>query len=885
MAKMNDATPWLLPITISASGTRSNTFQTSGTWVDRDIQVSITTPAGSYDAYGGQLSITSTNLGITPTVTLSDANNKNISNYTVGARDTTYGYYVQINGSSSTGSKVITATRAAVTKSAAAGWINQNSGTQAIASANATATVSVNAGSGSTYVNIKAAGGGTLSGGGSWNLSHTLNYTDSTVDSATISLTDQTSGYRKIILNGDSLSKTVTRAAITAGYQPTTNAATQTVTISCPADNIYIKEGASTLAGGSLSKGDPSGGTLSLGTPTGGGLSSAAVSGGGLDNSAISTLTVQRANNDSSSIGGKNIYSVLSNSQTSEPTSGYFIAVTANASGSAVRADLSSVVTRAAYSRAVNLAAFSQTVTRAAVTDTQTAGYMDAGMQSLSSADTTVTLAASSKTVSLDQAQITVSYAGATKSLSKSQTVYIPITAATFANTATSGTTYEDISSTGPILISNDYLYINAGYTPARKISLARLVPDLEGLVQGDAAQMRAGYSLYDKDGKVITGTMQDSICTVAGGALSKGDATGGGLTTGTASGGALSGGGLTKGAGSVSYDKFTADGSNAGTNVTTNSTNTYTETEPTSGYYVGITITGSGTVNRAAVKLSKFSQKVNRAAFSQTVTRAAITDQHTAGYIPAKAATTVIDSANSTVELAAGSITVELASATIAASSLASNTATKHVYIPLKTANYSVSCSKTNPSVAYTKSTNMKSASTGTYYFTYGGTITSGTHKATATISAAGYVPTGNKSTTAEAIGVTESGNGTVYIPTSSVSAVGSVTTNPLVVAATNPVNLVTSMATTAYNVGLATMTNNAGTVAVKHNASEGYTGTLTNIADSNVSVSADVTLGGSQYISGVTIQSGDTGNFTVNDGTYTWTWKKDANDNVWVV
>jgi len=196
---------------------------------------------------------------------------------------------------------------------------------------------------------------------------------------------------------------------------------------------------------------------------------------------------------------------------------------------------------------------------------------------------------------------------------------------------------------------------------------------------------------------------------------------------------------------------------------------------------------------------------------------------------------------------LAADDITVELASATIAADSLASNTATKHVYIPLKTADYSVSCSKTNPSVAYTKSTNMKSASAGTYYFTYGGTVTSGTHKATATISVAGYVPTGSKNTTAEAISVTTSGDGTVYIPTASVSATGSVTTNPLVVAATNPVNLVTSMATTAYNVGLATTTNNAGTVAVKHNASEGYTGTLTNVADSNVSVSADVTLGGS--------------------------------------
>lgn len=656
MAKMNDATPWLLPITISASGTRANTFQTSGTWVDRDIQVSITTPAGSYDAYGGQLSITSTNLGITPTVTLSDANNKNISNYTVGARDTTYGYYVQINGSSSTGSKVITATRAAVTKSAAAGWVNQNSGTQAIASANATATVSVNKGSSSTYVNIKAA---------------------------------------------------------------------------------------------------------------------------------------------------------------------------------------------------------------------------------------------------------------------------------TLANAGTRGTTYTDISSTGPILISNDYLYINAGYISATKISLARLVPDLEGLAQGGAAQMRAGYSLYDKDGKVITGTMQDSTCTVAGGALSitanssigpgalsltngndsnmsniiigaqntstypyyfkvhgatEGNSTiitaertaitaahtegyqaQQAATTKIASANAFSTVSITVGSNdtyislkgaTVTYTRDDATTTNySGTptvSVTLSAQTTtgvaITDTKPSSGYY--LTIGGSS---------STLSGSTN-------VKIGAVYDTREAGYLPKRSKTQIYSSANygATISIGAG---------------------TKTRYITIPTANYSVSCSKTNPSVAYTKSTTMKSATSGSYYFDYGGSVTDGTHKATATISAAGYVPTGSKSTTDEAIGVTTSGAGRVYIQTASVSATGSVTTQPSVVAATTPINLVTAMFSTAYNLGLATTSNTAGTVAVKHNASEGYTGTLTNVADSNVSVETIVTLGGSQYISGVVIQSGDTGNFTVNDGTYTWTWKKDANGNVWVV
>lgn len=88
-----------------------------------------------------------------------------------------------------------------------------------------------------------------------------------------------------------------------------------------------------------------------------------------------------------------------------------------------------------------------------------------------------------------------------------SAVTYIPLTQATFANAATSGTTYTDISSTGPILISGDYLYINAGYTPAQKISLARLVPD--GASDNLSANfILNGYSAYNDDGVLITGNI-----------------------------------------------------------------------------------------------------------------------------------------------------------------------------------------------------------------------------------------------------------------------------------------------------------------------------------------------------------------------------------------
>lgn len=89
-----------------------------------------------------------------------------------------------------------------------------------------------------------------------------------------------------------------------------------------------------------------------------------------------------------------------------------------------------------------------------------------------------------------------------------SAVTYVPVTQTTFANAGTSGTTYTDISSTGPVLVSGDYLYINAGYTPDVKISLARLVPDASG-DNAPASYILNGYTAYDNDGTLIIGTMQ----------------------------------------------------------------------------------------------------------------------------------------------------------------------------------------------------------------------------------------------------------------------------------------------------------------------------------------------------------------------------------------
>lgn len=60
------------------------------------------------------------------------------------------------------------------------------------------------------------------------------------------------------------------------------------------------------------------------------------------------------------------------------------------------------------------------------------------------------------------------------------------------------------------IVPSGGYLTISAGYIPATKISLATLVPDGTGDKPAANAHMLAGYKAYDKDGKLLTGTIAE---------------------------------------------------------------------------------------------------------------------------------------------------------------------------------------------------------------------------------------------------------------------------------------------------------------------------------------------------------------------------------------
>lgn len=82
------------------------------------------------------------------------------------------------------------------------------------------------------------------------------------------------------------------------------------------------------------------------------------------------------------------------------------------------------------------------------------------------------------------------------------------LAAASFANSATSGTSYVDISETAasPILVSGKGLYINKGYVDNLYISLAKLTPDEASGASAIKAGMLNSVSAYDSDGNLITG-------------------------------------------------------------------------------------------------------------------------------------------------------------------------------------------------------------------------------------------------------------------------------------------------------------------------------------------------------------------------------------------
>lgn len=82
---------------------------------------------------------------------------------------------------------------------------------------------------------------------------------------------------------------------------------------------------------------------------------------------------------------------------------------------------------------------------------------------------------------------------------------------ATLLNALPTGKTeddYTDNSDNAPVLVSGGYLYINGGYIPTQKISLAKLVPDNASGASSIKAGMLSTVSAYDNDGNLVTGNI-----------------------------------------------------------------------------------------------------------------------------------------------------------------------------------------------------------------------------------------------------------------------------------------------------------------------------------------------------------------------------------------
>jgi hypothetical protein len=116
------------------------------------------------------------------------------------------------------------------------------------------------------------------------------------------------------------------------------------------------------------------------------------------------------------------------------------------------------------------------------------------------------------KPTSITEGTTTVSGSTATRGEASWDTGWITsgsMDVATFANSGSSGVSYVNISDTtaAPVLVAGDYLYINKGYTDNLKISLAKLVPDGSD-VKGHNEYILSGHSAYDNDGVLVAGSI-----------------------------------------------------------------------------------------------------------------------------------------------------------------------------------------------------------------------------------------------------------------------------------------------------------------------------------------------------------------------------------------
>lgn len=377
---------------------------------------------------------------------------------------------------------------------------------------------------------------------------------------------------------------------------------------------------------------------------------------------------------------------------------------------------------------------------------------------------------------------------------SNTATKYYPIDGATLKNSATSGKTYTDVSSSAPVLISGDYLYIDKGYFDTdSKISLAQLVPNGSN-VTGKNSLIYKTVSAYDNDGVLVSGTMEDATLSasatgsatissvsvaydntskfnVTGSASISGTASAATATTGYAIKGTTTGTGSTTGTANLSakLDKIAGSATATATAAI--------KAGSTSGGELSLGSKGSGTWTDAAdttgtLKTDKDTVtsgvyvKVDRAAYSSTVTATAT---------PAISVTTAGYGTASQHGITTGSATTKDQTVSLAAGSL---------YVPIKGGSVTVSNGSVTTAPKVTLGNSATGVTTSTtdkgYKVTFTATPTNGTvGKATSSVTAGWVSSATNPSSnitvtpTVDGSGTTTSGVRTVdvYLDTTSVT------------------------------------------------------------------------------------------------------------------
>lgn len=495
--------------------------------------------AGSLNVSGSAISSVSGSGSVNPgTNTISKNSATNVSTGTVTTTKPTSGVYVAVDAATAQGSGNINISASGTAKAGVttAGYVHNETASSTI-SKSGTASVTVPAKSAATtYIPINAG---------------TIDVTDKTVTPNALNGAWDATNEKYVVSQAKKTGETMQSTVTTAGYVSSTVGTKNTgaLTINAPA-NLEIAKATFTVSGNSV-KSDTAG-YIPANTAVGAvsTVARAKTTTSTTANTTDAKLTVTASNNQGTGY-------VTGSNETASDT------ITLSVSDATVTATSGNDSTKKVSKSVASGTAGTPKATKGTVSNhsiavtpsvTNTTGYITGGTKS----GTAVTVAASElvsgnkalsssasdqtnidvtnyKTVSISKMNSTnvVEKAGSVSGNTYTQgkvTVdtagYISagdkVSGASFANTATTNVTYKDISSTtaAPILVSNDYLYINKGYTDNVKISLAKLVPDG---ASADLASNKilSGYSAYDNDGKLIAGSIPTITPSITNGTAS----------------------------------------------------------------------------------------------------------------------------------------------------------------------------------------------------------------------------------------------------------------------------------------------------------------------------------------------------------------------------